>query len=102
MIMNLPVTFHCSADSVPPPVLTLRFKNLVLGNFSNIGAFTIKQVKASDQGMYECVPSNIIGMGVTATLNLTILGKHEYSIFFKPYLCQMDFLYDWLNRAIVR
>lgn len=60
---------------MPPPVLELRLKNSSLGHFIN-GQFTIDQVEASDQGMYECVPSNIIGVGTTAKLNLTVLGKY--------------------------
>ncbi|KAL9964707.1 hypothetical protein ACROYT_G028383 [Oculina patagonica] len=72
VIRNLSVTFHCWADSVPPPVLELRFKNSSLGNFID-GQFTIDRVRASDEGKYECVPSNIIGAGPIATLNLTVV-----------------------------
>lgn len=69
------MTFHCSADSVPPSVLELRFKNTSLGHFIN-GKFTIDQVNAFDEGMYKCLASNTIGVGSPATLNLTVLGKY--------------------------
>ena len=73
-IEGLPVTFQCTADSVPPPMFEIRFKGLSLGNSSN-GKLTIQQVKASDQGRYECIPRNILGSGRRASLNLTVLGK---------------------------
>lgn len=76
VIRNLSVTFHCSADSVPHPVLELRFKNSSLGYFID-GLFTIERVRASDEGKYECVPSNIIGVGRIATLNLSVVGKYR-------------------------
>ena len=70
------VTFFCTADSVPPPELELRFGNSALGLFDN-GTFTLKNINASNQGTYECVPRNILGTGPTATLNLTVLGKYR-------------------------
>ena len=69
------VTFSCTADSVPPPELELRFGNSALGLFDN-GTITLKNINASNQGTYECVPRNILGTGPTATLNLTVLGKY--------------------------
>ena len=73
-IEGFPLTFQCTADSVPPPIFEIRFKGLSLGDSGN-GKLTIQQVKASDQGRYECVPRNILGTGRIASLNLTVLGK---------------------------
>lgn len=56
-------------------MLELRFKSMSLGSFSD-GKFIISQVKASDQGTYECVARNILGIGQIATLNLTVLGMY--------------------------
>lgn len=70
-ISGLPVTFFCNSDSVPPPALELRFKNKSLGLFSG-RMFTIEHVNASDEGMYQCVPNNILGIGQIATLYLTV------------------------------
>ncbi|XP_066024471.1 hemicentin-1 isoform X2 [Pocillopora verrucosa] len=70
-ISGLPVTFLCNSDSVPPPALELRFKNKSLGLFSG-RMFTIEHVNASDEGMYQCVPNNILGTGKIATLYLTV------------------------------
>ena len=78
MIRSLPATLRCSADGVPPPVLELRFKNSSLGRFID-GMFTIEQVKASHEGIYECVPKNILGTGYIATLYLTVAGKNANS-----------------------
>jgi len=68
------VTFSCSADSLPPPELELRFNNTSLGFFKN-GLFTLQRVNTSHQGMYECVARNLLGTGHKATLNLTVFGK---------------------------
>lgn len=68
------VTFFCTAESVPPAELELRFDGSSLGFFNN-GRFTLKHINASNQGAYECVPRNILGTGPEATLNLTVLGK---------------------------
>ena len=71
---NTQVTFYCIAESVPPPELELRFDDSSLGLFNN-GRFTLKQLNASNQGAYGCVPRNILGTGPEATLHLTVLGK---------------------------
>jgi len=71
---NSQVTFYCTAESVPPPELELRFDDSPLGFFNN-GRFTHKQLNASNQGSYGCVPRNILGIGPEATLHLTVLGK---------------------------
>ncbi|PFX16317.1 Hemicentin-2 [Stylophora pistillata] len=70
-IRGLSVTFLCNSNSVPPPALELRFKNTSLGLFSG-GMFTIERVNASDEGMYQCVPHNVLGTGQIATLYLTV------------------------------
>ena len=75
-IEGIPVTFTCSADSAPSPLYQLRFKGVSLGHFSD-GVFTIQKVRASDQGIYDCVPRNILGIGQRATLNLIVLGKYS-------------------------
>lgn len=72
---NFQVTFHCTADSVPPPELELLFDNSSLGFFIN-NKFAFENVNASNQGTYRCVPRNILGTGPEATLNLTVLGKY--------------------------
>ena len=41
--------------------------------------FTIHQVEASHEGIYECVPKNILGTGYIATLYLTVAGKNANS-----------------------
>lgn len=69
---NFQVTFHCTADSVPPPELELLFDNSSLGFFIN-NKFSLAIVNASNQGTYKCVPRNILGTGPAATLNLTVL-----------------------------
>ena len=53
----------------------ILFKGLSRLGDSGDGKLTIQQVKASDQGRYECVPRNILGTGRIASLNLTVLGK---------------------------
>lgn len=72
---NFQVTFHCTADGVPPPELELLFNNSSLGFFIN-NKFALTNVNASNQGTYKCVPRNILGTGPAATLNLTVLGKY--------------------------
>lgn len=74
VIENFQVTFHCIADSVPPPELELLFDDSSLGFFIN-NKFALANVSASDQGTYKCVPRNILGTGLAATLNLTVIGK---------------------------
>ena len=73
MIEGLPVTITCSADGTPSPLYELRFKSVSLDNVSH-GVLTIQKVRASDQGTYDCVPRNILGIGRMAILNLTVLG----------------------------
>lgn len=74
VIENFQVTFHCIADSVPPPELELLFDDSSLGFFIN-NKFALANVSASDQGTYKCVPRNILGTGLAATLNLTVIGR---------------------------
>lgn len=69
------VTFSCTADSHPLPDLELRFHNNRVGTFQN-GSFTIQNFSVSHEGMYECVPRNLLGTGITAHLNLTVMGKY--------------------------
>lgn len=71
---NFQVTFYCTAESVPPPELELHFDDSPLGFFNN-GRFTLKHINASYQGVYGCVPRNILGTGPEDTLSLTVLGK---------------------------
>ena len=71
---NFEVTFHCTANSVPPPELQLLFNNSSLGFFIN-NKFVLTNVNSSNQGTYKCIPRNILGTGPAASLNLTVLGK---------------------------
>ena len=75
VIENFQVTFHCIADSVPPPELELLFDDSSLGFFIN-NKFAFTNVNASNQGTYKCVPRNILGTGLAATLNLTVIGRY--------------------------
>ncbi|XP_068741715.1 hemicentin-1-like [Montipora capricornis] len=65
------VTFSCSADSLPPPQLELRFNNKTLGLFQN-GKFSLQHVNISDEGVYECIARNVLGTGAIARLNLRV------------------------------
>ncbi|XP_068686511.1 neural cell adhesion molecule 1-like isoform X2 [Montipora foliosa] len=65
------VIFSCSADSLPPPQLELRFKNKTLGLFQN-GNFSLQHVNISDEGVYECIARNVLGTGAIARLNLKV------------------------------
>ena len=75
VIENFQVTFHCIADSIPPPELELLFDDSSLGFFIH-NKFALVNVNASNQGTYKCVPRNILGTGLAATLNLTVIGKY--------------------------
>ena len=66
------ITFFCSADSVPPAVYEFRFKREFLG-YSKDGEFVIQSVNSSHKGEYECVPSNILGIGDIAAMSLNVL-----------------------------
>ena len=70
------VTFSCSADSLPRPELELRFHGKTVDMFQN-GMFSIQSVNVSHQGLYECVPHNLLGSGPIARLNLTVLGEYK-------------------------
>lgn len=50
-----------------------------MGHFTD-GQFTIERVRVSDEGEYECVPSNIYGPGRIATLHLAVVGKYGNKI----------------------
>ena len=77
MLVKDTVTFYCSADSLPPPQLELRFKNKTLGLFQN-GNFSLQHVNISDEGVYECIARNVLGTGAIARLNLKVQGVlHE-------------------------
>ena len=73
---KLQVTFYCFADSVPPPDLEVLFDDSSLGFLIN-NKFALKNVNASNQGTYKCIPRNILGTGPAATLSLTVLGEYE-------------------------
>ncbi|XP_068686464.1 hemicentin-2-like isoform X2 [Montipora foliosa] len=66
------IKFFCSADSVPPAVYEFRFKREFLG-YSKDGEFVIQSVNSSHKGEYECVPSNILGIGDIAAMSLNVL-----------------------------
>ena len=69
------VTFSCAAESLPLPKLELRFNSKTIGWFQN-GMFAIQSVNVSHQGLYECVPHNLLGSGPIARINLTVLGEY--------------------------
>ena len=72
------VTFKCETDANPPAhVFKLYHEgSLITQNAS----FTIDKVKRSNAGKYKCVPSNILGEGGSASIDLTVLGKCRRSI----------------------
>lgn len=75
MVAEHSVTFSCAAESLPLPKLELRFNSKTIGWFQN-GRFAMQSVNVSHQGLYECVPHNLLGSGPIVRINLTVLGEY--------------------------
>ena len=71
-----PVTFYCKADGVPPPILELHFNGVLLGYFIN-GEYVMENINATDQGKYECVARNILGIRRITTFHVNVLCTYE-------------------------
>ncbi|KAM7440128.1 hypothetical protein ABFA07_010622 [Porites harrisoni] len=67
-----PVTFYCKADGVPPPILELHFNGVLLGYFIN-GEYVMEKINATDQGKYECVARNILGIRRITTFYVNVI-----------------------------
>ena len=73
------VTFTCTVTRALPPVDKYGFyfnssSGWVLKHETNDGRYTINNVRGSDQGTYQCVPSNAAGPGTNSTSWLTVNG----------------------------
>ena len=71
-----PVTFYCKADGVPPPILELHFNGVLLGYFIN-GEYVMEKISATDQGKYECVARNILGIRRITTFHVNVIRTYE-------------------------
>ena len=73
------VTFTCAVTGALPRVDKYGFhfnssSGWVLKKETNDGRYTINNVQGSDQGTYQCVPSNDAGPGTNSTSWLTVNG----------------------------
>ena len=76
VIEGHPVTFYCTADGVPPPILELHFNGVLLGYFTN-GKYVMEKINATDRGLYECVARNILGISRIRFFHVNVLGTYE-------------------------
>ena len=68
----MPLIINCSTNARPPADAYEFHHNgkLLYKGRSNI--YTIAKVTMDDDGLYKCVPSNVMGPGEEASLNLKI------------------------------
>ena len=77
------VTFTCKVTGEFPPVDKYEFNfnsssGWVLKHETNDGRYTINNVQESDQGTYQCVPSNAAGPGTKAIFRLAVNGTFVF------------------------
>ena len=77
VLLGSTVTFNCSTSSYPSPHVYWFYHNEVFIG-SNVSGFY--NLKMSGSGVYSCLPVNRAGVGETATVNLTVVGKLFYCI----------------------
>ena len=75
VLLGSTVTFNCSTSSYPSPHVYWFYHNEVFIG-SNVSGFY--NLKMSRSGVYSCLPVNRAGVGETATVNLTVVGKLLY------------------------
>ena len=72
VLLGSTVTFNCSTSSYPSPHVYWFYHNeMFIG--SNVSGFY--NLKMSRSGVYSCLPVNRAGVGKTAAVNLTVVGK---------------------------
>ena len=72
VLLGSTVTFNCSTSSYPSPHVYWFYHNQAFIG-SNVSGFY--NLKMSRSGVYSCLPVNRAGVGETATVNLTVVGK---------------------------
>ena len=78
VLLGSTVTFNCSTSSFPSPHVYWFYHNEVFIG-SNVSGFY--NLTMSRSGVYSCLPVNRAGVGETATVNLTVVGKLLYCTF---------------------
>ena len=58
--------------------------------FANVGSLQIRQSLEADEGKYECVAENSVGVVYSYGANLYVRGKYEFN----------GFRYFYLNQAV--
>ena len=87
------VLFTCIVGAAKPAASQYRFFR---GNTSlsspTEGKYLVEHIQYPNQGVYKCIPNNMVGEGQEATLILTVQGKHCL-LNISVYYCQVFSLY---------
>lgn len=76
------VGLHCKTNSIPAAQSFSFYHNGLLLAESNNGVFVIPNVQRSNAGLINCHPRNVLGVGDTAHVNLTVVYEGMSSAIF--------------------
>ena len=71
---GISTTLNCSTNARPPATGYEFYHNGKLLYKGRSNSYNITSVKISDGGLYKCVPSNAMGRGDEASLNVMVTG----------------------------
>ena len=87
VLLGSTIVFNCTSFSSPVPHKYRFFRNQVfLG--SNVSGVYHLQMRES--GVYSCMPVNSAGVGESANVNLTVVGKFP-KFLHHMYICNIPF-----------
>ena len=76
-MVGMKVNMTCTAQSSPPADFRIGFQGS--GTAKAIGqTYIIESVKITDSGIYECSASNGIGLPLTKTTRLIVVGMSMF------------------------